>query len=393
MTKAKEKILSAAEELIAQNGSSETTISKIAEKAGVADSLVYQYFNGKEDLLFSIAYRNIKIVFELLDEQLQGIIDPISRLSKIIWYFLNYHDRHPRYAKIMMFECHSKKAFYESPAYQLHQRVFGKVYEILMQGVEKEVFRNDVDMNLVMEIITGMIGAEILNTLNTREVTEGSRDLDDIMALILPMILAKEKKVDRNKANRILDAAEKVFSRNGFSGAKISEIAKLAGVAEGTIYEYFKHKEDLLLSIPANRFETSLDILSGPLQIDKPLQKLQWFFKNHFHLFLTEPDFLKIFLLHIRLNRRFYGTRSYEIYWKYVRVLDDILEEGKADGSFRSVVNARIFRSMFFGAFNYMAIRWLVLGNSQMYDKMMEVHNLVDLLTSAVICVKESGSP
>ena len=158
MEETKERILVSAEKLISQMGAAETTISKIAADAGIADSLVYQYFKGKDDLLFSIAHRKMKVFLEIVEDQLQGIIDPISKLSKIIWCSLRYHDKNPDYAAIMMFECHSKKNFYNTPAYHLHQQIFSRVYDILIQGVAAGVFRDDVDMAIVKEIITGIIG-------------------------------------------------------------------------------------------------------------------------------------------------------------------------------------------------------------------------------------------
>ncbi len=386
MEETKEKILLSAEKLIAQMGASDTTIAKIAADAGIADSLVYQYFKGKDDLLFSIAYRKLKVVLEMVEDQLQGIIDPISRLGKLIWYSLNYHDKNPDYAAIVMFECHSKKNFYDTPAYQLHQQFFTKVHEILMHGVQTGIFRNDVDMTIVKEIITGLIGSEILDKLNGSIGQKNSDDLKDIMTLILPMILADDRETaEQDKQDRILSSAEKVFSQSGFSRAKISDIAKQAKVAEGTIYEYFKSKEDLLLSIPMKRLENYLKTLPDTFIVSNPVHKLQRFFKNHFELFLSDTNFLRVFLIHILLNPRFYGTPSHKIYSKYVHELDRIIEEGKSDGSFREHISTRIFRNMFLGAFNYIVIRWLVTDEGQAYDKMIEVRNLVDLLTQAII--------
>jgi TetR/AcrR family transcriptional regulator, fatty acid metabolism regulator protein len=114
------------------------------------------------------------------------------------------------------------------------------------------------------------------------------------------------------KGDRILLAAEKVFAEKGFTKARISEIAKLAQVAEGTVYDYFQNKEDLLLSIPTKRFERYLKELPETFEIKNPVRKLRRFIKYHFLLFLTERDFLKVFLLQVLLNKRFYHSEAFD---------------------------------------------------------------------------------
>jgi TetR/AcrR family fatty acid metabolism transcriptional regulator len=93
----KARILAAAEEIMSQKGLADSTISEIAQKAGVADSVIYQYFKGKEELLFSIPAERMKEVLDLLDEQLQGIRDPESRLRKMIWFHRRYNETPPGY--------------------------------------------------------------------------------------------------------------------------------------------------------------------------------------------------------------------------------------------------------------------------------------------------------
>ncbi|MBU4573901.1 MAG: TetR/AcrR family transcriptional regulator, partial [Proteobacteria bacterium] len=105
----KDRILAAAEEIVSQKGLNDATISDISKKAGVADSIIYQFFKGKEDLVFSIPEAKFNEVFSQLDEHLQGIWDVESRLSKIVWFHLRYCDMHPQYAKILYFECLSNK--------------------------------------------------------------------------------------------------------------------------------------------------------------------------------------------------------------------------------------------------------------------------------------------
>jgi TetR/AcrR family fatty acid metabolism transcriptional regulator len=378
------KILAAAEEIMSKKGLAESTISEIAREARVVDSIIYQFFKGKEDLLFSVPGERMKEVLALLDEQLQGIRDDESRLSKMIWFHLRYNDTHPGYARILLLECRSSKDFYTTPAYQLIRKYAGILLNILRQGVENGQFRPDLDIRLMRDVVLGTLDLETISCLASGEIEESATDLDDIMSLV-HAIITPRKESELNKAARILIASERIFAEKGFARAKISDIAKLAQVAEGTVYEYFENKEDLLLSIPIKRFEQYLDALSEVFQIKNPLKKLQRFIRYHFSLFFAERDFLKVFLLQIQLNKRFYGSKAFDSFRTYSRVIEEIIEEGKSEGSFRSDVNARVFRNMFLGIFSHLALRWVVLGKSSDIDKMQEIDRVTDLLTSAVI--------
>jgi len=380
----KAKILAAAEEVISQKGLAESTISEIARKAGVADSVIYQYFRGKEDLLFSIPGERMKEALTLVDEQLQGIRDPESRISKMIWFHLRYHDTHPGYARILLLECRSSWEFYKTQAYQLIRQYAGILLDIINQGVEKGRFRPDLDTRLMRDIILGTLDAEMVSSLASGEITEGAADLEDIMSLVHAMITSQEQ-MEIKKPDKILLAAEQVFAEKGFGKAKVADIAKLAEVAEGTVYEYFQNKEDLLLSIPVKRFDHYIGGLSETFYITNPLRKLRRFITYHFTLFLTERNFLKVFILQIQLNKRFYGSRAYESFRQYFTSIEEIIEEGKKEGAFRPDVNARVFRNMFLGTFNHLALRWFILGKDSEVDKMHEIRQATDLLTLAVV--------
>ncbi len=148
------------------------------------------------------------------------------------------------------------------------------------------------------------------------------------MALVLPMI-QKRQSVDyqtMDKANRILLAAEKTFAEKGFSKAKVADVARLAEVAEGTVYEYFANKEDLLLSIPGKRFQDHMDQLDETFQIRTPLGKLRRLIKNHFSLYLTNRHFLEVFIIQIQLSPRFYSSKAYETFRRYFRVIEILIE-------------------------------------------------------------------
>lgn len=375
--------MKAAEEIISQKGIVETTISEIAHKAKVADSIIYQFFKGKQDLLFSIPAEREEEYFSLLDEHLQGISDVESRLSKMIWFYLRYLDAHPNYANILFFECLSSKDFYLSDGYCIIRKFSAIVLEALKQGAAKGRFNASLDLHLVRDVILGTLGCECVTCFALGETKETAPDHEKIMRLVRAMILPKEEP-EKSKPDMILRAAEKIFAENGFTKAKVSEIAKLAGVAEGTVYEYFGNKEDLLLSIPVKHFERYTEDLLQVFEIQTPLKKLRRFIGHYFSLFLTDPDFLQVFLIQLQLSKRYYGTKEYDSFKDYFQTFEHVVEEGKEEGCFREDVDSRVFRNMFIGSFNNLALRWFILGADKHFDKMEKINQVTDLLCFAV---------
>jgi len=239
-------------------------------------------------------------------------------------------------------------------------------------------------MRLVRDMIFGVLDWENLSCLAAQEIKETVPDLEGILTLILPMINVKESHMELDKPTRILSSAESVFAEKGYAQATISEIAKSANVSEGTIYEYFENKEDLLLSVPEKKFQEHVRALEEIFELKTPLRKLRRFIRYHFYLYMTDPNFVKVFLLHIQLSQRFYKSPVYKTFQQYTKIIEDVLEEGKRAGSIRSEVNTRVFKNLFLGTFSHMALRWLILAEETATDKMKEIDEAVLLLCRAV---------
>jgi TetR/AcrR family fatty acid metabolism transcriptional regulator len=382
----RDQILEAAEKIMSLKGLNESSISEIAKTAGVSESLIYQFFDGKEDLLFSVAGERMKDVLSNLTEHLEGIKDPESRLRKMIWFHLNYNDTYRDYARLLLLECRSNRNFYKHQTYQLIRKYAGIMLGILKDGVDNQVFRSDINMRLVRDIILGLLDMENLGCLAAHETERTVCDLDDIMFLIIPMItihsLPSEDEMD--KRIKILWSAEKVFAEKGYNQATIADIARLANVAEGTVYEYFRNKEDVLFSIPEKRFQDYLGRLEELFEIKTPLRKLRRLIRYHFMLYLTHRDFTKVFLLNIQLNQQFYNLEVFKKFQLYTNFIESVVEEGKKNGTIPINVNNRVFRNLFLGAFNHMALRWFILEQEGKSDKMKEIEEVVSLLTRAV---------
>ena len=379
------KILDAAESIMSAKGRG-ATISEISAAAGLTDSMLYHYFKNKEDLLFSVTQERLGDALAKLEEQLQGIMDPVSQLSKLIWFQLYYHDTHPDYANLLLFECRSSKSFMAHEAYNMIRRWSDIGRGILTKGIAEGAFRNDLATTIVRDAVFGLVDMENIQSMAARETPQAHTDLDAILDLLLPMVrpATEPPALNSDKAGRILASALTVFAAKGYQNATIQEISKSAEVSEGTIYEYFKNKEDLLFSTLERQFRNNLDSLDELFDVRTPLRKLKRFMRYHFTIYLTQPVFVKVFLFDAIYNARFYVSNAYPPFKHYIESVYAILDEGKRDGSIRPGINNRVFRNLFMGIFSHMALRWLFTERGSQTDKMEEIDAAVAMLSRAV---------
>lgn len=388
MKKKRRKILEAAEKLMSEKGR-KASINEISEQADVTDSVLYHYFKNKEDLLFSVAQERLNDALDKMEEQLQGIVDPISKLSKLIWFQLYYHDTHPDYANLLLFECRSSERFMRHEAYRTIKRWSDIGVGILNEGVKDGTFRQDLPILVVRDAIFGLVDMQNIQSMVNQKLGQAHMELDGILELVRPMICSDMEANPplRNKADRIIEAAVGILATKGYQKATIQEISKTAEVSDGTIYEYFKNKEDVLFSALERQFDQNLDSLEELFAISSPLRKLKRFIRYHFTIYMNKPVFMKIFLFDAIYNPRFYASNAYRPFKNYLESIYDILEEGKRDGSIRIEINNRIFVNLFMGLFSHMVSRWLFTENANHRGNIVEINGAVNLLIRAVTAV------
>lgn len=398
----KQAILRAAQEVFAEKGLANSTVSEIAKKADVVDSIIYHYFENKEDLLFSSIEELIEKSHNELLFHFKGLMGPVSHLGKMVWFHLYQNDfssGDARMMKNLLFECRSNKDFYNHSGYKALQRYAGVMLAILKKGVNEKYFRDDFEIGIVRDMIFGFLDEESLSCLAYREIDETMSDFESIMALIMAMIGIESddssininpvasvgtEAVKIDKASRVLDAAVSIFAQKGHRKATMLEIAEKAGVAEGTIYEYFKNKQDLLYSIPKGKFLQYQSRLKRVFEPKDPLEKLRCFIGEYFRIFSTDSEFLSIFLCDIKLNKQFYSTEAFVAFLNTNEMLYEILNEGKDLKVFRPDLNNRVFRNLFLGTFSHLAIRWFVLERVTPLKMMSELEAIISLLCRAV---------
>ena len=378
-------ILAAAEKIFSQKGSA-ATMGEIGERAGVTDSVIYHYFKNKDDLMFSVLSERLRLELQVGDDQLEGIVDPVSRLSKLIWLQFRYHDRNPDYASLQLFECRSNRKFRRHEAHHLTMQWASKFNDALVEGAASGIFDPDLNIQVARDAVLGLLDMENIFCLATGETQDNLSDHPDILALVLAMVSPRSARSGslEERAQRILHAAEKVIAEKGFSKARITEIAARAGVSEGGIYEHFKSKDALLFSVMDQGFCHHIRTFDPALYEASPIARLRRFIKLHFMLYCERAEFLTIFLTDGIFNKKFYTSDAFGRFQGYLSVLDDILREGKAMGCIRPQIDGRLFRNLFLGTFCHMSLRWRFTQASQHMNTLQEINAAVDLMVRAV---------
>jgi len=192
------------------------------------------------------------------------------------------------------------------------------------------------------------------------------------------------------KRKLIIQSAIEVFSKNGFKHSSISEIAQRANVAEGTIYQYFRNKEDLFFSIPGektNEFCRELDLhLQGIVGPFNKVRKFIWYYLYHLKM---NPDYARTLLLEMRVNRCLVETKIYSSFKQFTGKVLEILQEGQEEGVVRKDVNLYVLRQLILGILEHAVTRWLLKGEK--YDLMDYYEDISKLAVSAISCPNGTG--
>lgn len=170
------------------------------------------------------------------------------------------------------------------------------------------------------------------------------------------------------KRERILQAAIRIFSQKGFFNSRISEIARAAGVADGTIYLYFKNKDDLLISLFEEKMgQVVADVRARVASGGDALSRLRIFIENHMDLLVREAGLIEVIQVELRQSNKFMKDYVPVKFLEYLDVISDILEQGKREGVFRPDLNVTLARRAIFGALDEISLAY-VLSRKKKYD-------------------------
>jgi len=169
------------------------------------------------------------------------------------------------------------------------------------------------------------------------------------------------------KYKQIIDAAVITIAENGYHQSQVSKIAKQAGVADGTIYLYFKNKEDLLISLFQEKMgqfvEKLREVIDGKA---RATEKLYLLIENHFRILSRDPKLAVVTQLELRQTNRELRAKINGILKNYLRLMDQTLQEGIEKGEFSQGLDIRLARQMIFGTIDETVTTWVM--NDHKYD-------------------------
>ena len=182
-----------------------------------------------------------------------------------------------------------------------------------------------------------------------------------------------------DKRQRILQAAVKVFARKGYFAAKVSEIARRADVADGTIYLYFKNKEDILVSL----FDTVMAEHIAKARRDVAAAsgapaRLQAIAEHHLRVLGENRELAVVFQVELRQSTKFLERFTASWLQDYFALVGEVIEQGQRERSLRSDLPRKLVAKALFGMLDEMVTSWILSGKD--YDLQRLAAPVVDLL-------------
>jgi TetR/AcrR family transcriptional regulator, fatty acid metabolism regulator protein len=181
-----------------------------------------------------------------------------------------------------------------------------------------------------------------------------------------------------DKRGAILRAAIDVFANRGYFNAQVADVARAAGVAAGTVYLYFRSKDDLLVSIfeqtVKQRLNEGREEVAG---VSDPRERLRRFARLHLGMLGRDRSLAIVFQVELRQSVKFMERFSSTLLQEYLGQIRAAIEDGQKKGLFRKDIHATSVAKMFFGALDEMATNWIL--SRRRYSLEAEADAVVDL--------------
>jgi TetR/AcrR family transcriptional regulator, fatty acid metabolism regulator protein len=186
-----------------------------------------------------------------------------------------------------------------------------------------------------------------------------------------------------DKRDAILKAATQVFAQNGFFQSQVADVARAAGIAAGTVYLYFRSKDDLLVSLFERTMREAIAEGRAALDgVDDPSERLTRIARLHLERLGRDRDLAVVFQIELRQSVKFMEQFSSTFLRDYLGLIRETIAAGQASGAFRDEISPTVAAKVFFGALDEMATNWVLSRRS--YSLPAEADAVVDLFVSGV---------
>jgi TetR/AcrR family transcriptional regulator, fatty acid metabolism regulator protein len=386
-------IIESAERIFAASGYHDTTIADISNDSGVHEASIFQYFKTKENLIVTIPERHLTDTLAGITEHLQGMKGSEPKIRKLLWHQLRDLSVNKNYTSILLRELRTLPAFYQSPAYEMIRKYSAFAAEAIREGIRDQEVEADIEVILVLEMIFGAIDSIVLRWLFFGDPYDPIEAADALCSLIKAAIWRREQAVGNENGDEptrgelrrrtIMKVASEVFGRKGYGGATISEIAGKAGIAEASIYQYFKSKEQLLLSVLGTWFIELADelesVFSGTLN---PSEQLLYLLRRWALDFQLREWETRVLILELYRNPKFYESQEYRNTRRFWKLIKSIVEAGQQSGHFRKDFEISYYLHLVKGAFEHEALARMMLSKKQL--TIASTEQMINLLLRAI---------
>jgi TetR/AcrR family fatty acid metabolism transcriptional regulator len=186
-----------------------------------------------------------------------------------------------------------------------------------------------------------------------------------------------------DKREAILRAAIDVFAARGFFNAQVADVARSAGVAAGTVYLYFRSKDDLLVSIFERTMRAAIEegrACVAPLS--DPIEQLRAVARVHLGRMGRDRSLAIVFQVELRQSTKFMERFSATLLREYLGIIRGIIVSGQQTGAFRRDLNATLAAKLFFGGLDEMATNWIL--SRRTYSLRSEADAIVDVFVGGL---------
>jgi len=160
---------------------------------------------------------------------------------------------------------------------------------------------------------------------------------------------------------QIIDAAVIVIAEKGYHQAQVSKIAKQAGVADGTIYLYFRNKEDILISLFQEKMGNFIELIEGKIAgKTTAVEKLLMLVESHLEWVAGDSHLAIVTQLELRQSNKDLRLKINDVLKGYLKLIDKIVIEGIERNEFRSNLDVRLARQMIFGTIDETVTTWVM---------------------------------
>lgn len=185
------------------------------------------------------------------------------------------------------------------------------------------------------------------------------------------------------KYQRILDAAIEVIAENGYFNSPVSAIARRAGVADGTIYLYFKSKDDVLRTAIDATFQRFYNIVEERFKtLTGPREQLEFIAEVHLSSHAVNRSMAVLMATEMRQSAKFIAEFSHHHLVKYIQVVREVVRRGQHEGVFRQDVSDGVVAHCMFGAIDELLSSAVFTG--RVYDAKTTAAQVMDILMRGI---------